>query len=57
MAAFKVIAYLVKAAGQSQYTEILRAKTQARQAAKDLAVFSPRVSITPLYAGREQRYR
>jgi hypothetical protein len=47
----KPTAYIVKQVGLSEYTEILRTKKQAVEAARDMSWHPGRVTVTPLYAG------
>lgn len=50
-------AYIVRQQGLSQYTEILRSKKDAMQAAKDMMWHPGRVTVTPLYAGKAVRLK
>jgi len=48
----KPAAWLVKQKGLSQYSEILRTKREAMQAAGDMLWHPGSVTVTPLYAGK-----
>jgi len=45
-------AYIVKQDGLTRYSELLRSKKHAMQAAKDMLWHPGRVTVTPLYAGK-----
>lgn len=47
------VGYMVTQRGLSEYTEIVRTKRQAIEAAREMFWWSKQVSIRPLYAGRE----
>ena len=51
------VAYIVKQDGYSEYTEILRYKKDAIEAAKDMKLWGGRVTVTPLYAGKVVRIK
>ena len=46
------VAYIVKQDGQSKYTEILRSRRDAMEAARDMRWWPGRITVTPLYAGK-----
>lgn len=51
------VAYIVKQEGFSEYTEILRFKKDAIEAAKDMRLWGGKVTVTPLYAGKVVRIK
>lgn len=51
------VGYIVKQRGLSQYTEIVRTKQEAMQAAREMFWWSKQVSVRPLYEGKELRVR
>lgn len=48
------VAWIVSQQGQSKYTEILRSKRDAMEAAKDMRWWPGRITVTPLYAGKSE---
>ena len=53
----KPYAYLVRKAGYGDYSEILRSRRQAEEAARDMRWWSGRVTITPLFAGKPEKVK
>lgn len=50
-------AYIVRQEGYSEYTEILRYKKDAVEAAKNMRLWGGKVTVTPLYAGKSVRIK